>query len=285
MRHILIKPTTFEILEFQNNQNPYIYPSKNSKKKFMADHANLVLQVDNAYVYTIEPIPRIPLPDIVFVANGGFSLWGLPEHVMILPQMKFKQRRDELPYLKEICNNQGLIQVPFPSKETFEGQAEAKWFHNGSLLICGYGYRSTKKAFEVLDTLLKKIYKSYNKSPPKLLVLPLESADYYHLDVAMLEFGGDSCIVHKRAFSLGSIRKLQTALGKHNVHVIDTQDSFCLNAVVQGNTLLTHMLKNDVRQYLESVTNLRVIQNDTQIFEKSGGSVRCMIMDIHPIVY
>ncbi len=112
-------------------------------------------------------------------------------------------------------------------------------------------------------------------------MLPIESADYYHLDGAMLEFNDDSCIIHKRAFSSTSIKKLKAALKK--VHVLDTSDSFCLNSVIQSDTLLTHHVSEDVKEYLEYVTGRRVIQNDTDIFEKSGGSVRCMILDIHPI--
>ena len=144
MKHVLITPNTFQILEFQRNQNPYVTPFNHSKRKVLRDHRNLGQKVKDSTIYTIHP-PRNPLPDIVFVANGGLSLWGLPEKVLILPHMKYKQRQDELPYLKEICIDQGLIGIEFPSDEPFEGQAEAKWFHNGRLLVCGYGNRSTKK--------------------------------------------------------------------------------------------------------------------------------------------
>lgn len=277
MRHILITPNTFQIQEFQRHQNPYVTPSKFSKQKVLRDHSNVVSKVKDATVYMNPPF----LPDIVFVANGGLSLWGLPEQVFILPHMKYKQRKDELPYLKKICIDQGIIGIEFPSTEPFEGQAEAKWFHNGSLLVCGYGHRSTKKSFKILDTLLKQIYSKYNREPPTLLILPLESAYYYHLDSAMLEFN-DSCIIHKSAFSPTSIKKLQTAL-KGKVHVLDTNESFCLNSVVQEDILLTPLISEEVQEYLEHVTHLRVVQNDTRIFEKSGGSVRCMILDIHPI--
>lgn len=256
----------------------------------MKEHSELVSKVD-ADVYTVgysdanavdtRDMPDIP--DIVFVANGGFSLRGLPEPIVVLPQMKYKQRQEELPFLKEIFADQGLNMVEFPSDEPFEGQAEAKWFHGTDLLICGYGHRSTKKSFDVLDKLLKKIYKLYGRKSPKILALPLESADYYHLDVAMLEFG-DSCIVHKRAFSTASIKKLEKALGKDKVHIIDTDDNFCLNAVVQGSKLLTHLVSNEVKDYLEKITGLTIVQTNTDVFEKSGGSVRCMIMDIHPLI-
>ena len=110
-------------------------------------------------------------------------------------------------------------------------------------------------------------------------MLSIESADYYHLDLAMLEFNDDSCIIHKGAFSPTSIKKLRDVL---KVHVLDTSDPFCLNSVVQEDTLLTPVVSDDVKRYLEDVTGRDVIQNDTSIFNKSGGSVRCMILDIHP---
>ena len=228
-----------------------------------------------AIVYTIKPTF---LPDIVFIANGGLSLWGLPEQLLILSHMKYKQRQDELQYIKKICIDQGLIGIEFPSTEPFEGQSEVEWFHNGSLLVCGYGHRSTKKSFKILDTLLNQIYSKYNRKSPTLLMLPIESVDYYHLDLAMLKFNDDSCIIHKRAFSPTSIKKLQSVL---KVHVVDTNDAFCLNSMVQEDILLTPLVSKEIQTYLEDVTHLRVIQNDTSIFEKSGGSVRCMILDIH----
>jgi N-dimethylarginine dimethylaminohydrolase len=275
---LLIKPTTFEILRIQRGQNNYIeypHPKGNITKKALAQHSALFEKVKDAVVYEINGNPT--LPDLVFVANGGFRLWGIP--LVILPQMKFQQRKDELPYLKGIFQDIGINTVEFPSLEPFEGQAEAKWFHEGKLLVCGYGHRSTKKTFKVLGGMLKTIYEANGVPAPRLLVLPLESADYYHLDVAMLEFG-DSCIVHKRAFSPASIKKLKAALGAANVHIIDTEDHFCLNAVVQGDELLTHKVSDSVKEQLEDITGLKVVQNDTSAFEKSGGSVRCMILDL-----
>jgi N-dimethylarginine dimethylaminohydrolase len=271
----MIKPTTFEILSSQKGQNIYIVspdPKQTIMKQASKQFSNLVKHVKDAVVYEIQGNPT--LPDIVFTANGGFRVWGTP--LVILPQMKYKQRKDELPYLKEIFEDLGLQTLEFPSSEPFEGQAEAKWFHGGKLLICGYGYRATKKAFDLLGRMLHDVYRG---SPPVLVTLPLDSPDYYHLDMAMLQFG-DSCIVHKRAFSLDSIKILKKVLGSSNVHIIDTDDAFCLNAVVQGGQLLTHKISNSVKNTLESITGLDVVQNDTSVFERSGGSVRCMICDL-----
>ena len=64
--------------------------------------------------------------------------------------------------------------------------------------------------------------------------------------------------------------------------MIDTSDSFCLNAVVEGSYVITHKLSDSsLKGRLESLTNRKVKEVDTSEFEKSGGSVRCMTLDIH----
>ena len=283
MLRIHIKPTTFDIFPIQDGQNPYIDHKINvNKKKMLQEHKNLVKSFKNPVIYTIDD-PVDTIPDIVFTANAGLCLPRLPKPLLVLPYMKYQQRKDELKYLKEIYKNMKLDTIQFPGSQTapFEGQAELKWFYGGKRAICGYGHRSTKKSFEIINTLFKKIYKSHDLDPPQLLVVKLESPDYYHLDVAMLEFDDKKCIVHKRAFSEASIKKIKKFIGYENVTVIDTPDSFCLNAVVEGNTLVTHMLKEPLKKSLEEITNKKIHMVDTSEFEKSGGSVRCMTLDIY----
>jgi N-dimethylarginine dimethylaminohydrolase len=54
-----------------------------------------------------------------------------------------------------------------------------------------------------------------------------------------------------------------------------------LNSVVDGDNLITHKLKNvGIKNTLEKITGKQVVQVDTTEFEKSGGSVRCMTLDI-----
>jgi N-dimethylarginine dimethylaminohydrolase len=284
---VCIQPNTFEITSMQDKQNPYIDIKHSvSNDEVAKEHQALVKQYgESVIVYRMET--DVSLPDLVFVANGGLSLPRLPESMIILPLMKYSQRKRELPYLKNMYDDLGVRRIVFPGPAPFEGQAEIKWFKGGELAVAGYGHRSTKKTFEILDKLLGKIYRKAGVNPPKILALPLESDDYYHLDVAMLEFGrrgmpADECIVHKRAFSEKSIARLKEFLGAHAVHVIDTADSFCLNSVVDGKNLITHKITDPkAKEVIEYITGLKIREVDTREFEKSGGSVRCMTLDIY----
>ena len=288
MIRVCIEPNTFEITSMQDKQNPYIdIKYAVSKKEVEKEHRELTKQfVSDVYVYTLSVKPNIHLPDLVFVANGGLSLPRLPEPCILLPYMKYIQRKRELPYLKGMYSDLGIKTIAFPgsSSAPFEGQAELKWFHGGTLAVGGYGHRSTKKSFDILDKVLTRIYTKHGLVPPKLLILPLESDTYYHLDVAMLEFGRsvNQCIVHKRAFSEESISKLRMFLGHKAVHVLDTKDSFCLNSVVDGKNLITHKITDaKAKDALETITGLHIKQVNTEEFERSGGSVRCMTLDIY----
>jgi len=281
MLRISIEPNTFHLYDYQDKENVYVDASKiiNTKKAY-EQFAKFTKAFHNMVTYTIHKAKH-ELPDVVFVANGGLCIPGIP-NTIILPHMKYKHRQEELPYLKKMYEDLGLHTIPFPSA-VFEGQAELKWFHGGSKAICGYGFRATKKAFTVAQKLLDGLYKDHGLPPPELLVVPLASADYYHLDVAMLEYNDDSCVVHRKAFSEESIEKIRNFLGPSKVRVIDTEDTLCLNAVVDGKYLVTHkMTDKAVKKVLEGVTGLRIREVDVSEFEKSGGSVRCMTLDLHP---
>jgi len=279
---LLIKPNTFNIYKYQKNQNPYIdIEHQVTTNKVMVQHDNLEKTLSSKITYKIEK-PQHNLPDMVFVANGGLCLPTIT-NTIILPYMKYNQRQEELKYLEEIYKSINLNTIQFPGSDSapFEGQAELKWFHNGTKAICGYGHRSTIETFNIIQNLLEKLYKKNKLIPPKLLVVPLESPDYYHLDVAMLEFDDTKCIVHKKAFSNASINMMKRFLGDDNINVIDTNDKMCLNAVVDNKILITHKITDsNIKLDLEKFTNKKIIEVDTSEFEKSGGSVRCMTLDI-----
>ena len=279
MLRVLIKPTTFEILPKQTHQNPYIDTHhKVSKHAANQQHTNLIKELTLPIVFSLNK-PEVQLPDIVYIASAGLSLPRLPTPCVVLPNMKYSQRKAELPYIKSILSDLKIPYIDYPGKEPFEGQAEFKWFDGGRKAICGYGYRSTKQTYVELNKFFKKVY---GDKAPELLVVPIVSPNYYHLDLAILEYDNTKCIVQKHAFSDATLNKIKTFLGKDNVTVIDSPDNFCLNAVIDGKKLITHTLTDpSLKPELEKLTGLTVKQLSMSEFEKSGGSVRCVTFDIY----
>jgi len=294
MLRISISPTTFRLFDYQDNEN--VYTDKDALidlKKAAQQHLALEKAFKGMIAFTIKD-PKDDLPDIVFVANGALLIPQIP-NLAILPYMKYKHRKEEVPYVKKMLEGLGIETIQFPgnASATFEGQAEIKWFHGGRRAICGYGFRATKKSFSILKKLLDKLYKANGLPPVELLIIPLASPLYYHLDVAMLEFDdtnegtnqnqATACIVHRKAFSKEAIEKIRDFLGKDAVHVIDTEDTLCLNAIIDGQKLITHKLSDRaMKPVLERITGRLIKEVDVGEFEKSGGSVRCMVLDLHP---
>lgn len=284
MLRILINPSTYKIFDFQEKQNPFLSTCEIDNTEANKSHKKLAQTLTNSIVYKVKTSHDNPIPDIVFVANGGLSLPRLPEKVMILPNMKYAQRKNELPFLKAILDDQKIKSVFYPADAVFEGQAEAKWFFGGKLLIIGYGYRATKSSVKILSQILNNVYNYYEVTPPKVVGIEIKDPKFFHLDAAMLEFD-DKVIVQRRAFSTATIKVLESLLGHENVFVLDTIDDFYLNAIIDNSYLITHKLEiSELQPYLERVTGRKVLSIDASEFEKSGGSIRCMVLDIHPIL-
>jgi N-dimethylarginine dimethylaminohydrolase len=255
--------------------------TKVNHKRAMEQHKHLVSTLSRNVNYSVQKTNDC-IPDIVFIANGGLSLPRLPEPVMILPWMKFEQRRNELKYLTDIYDdlNMKVIQFPGSISAPYEGVAESKWFNNGELLVMGYGYRSTKETVKIMRELLHEIYTYYNIVPPQIISFQIQSFYYYHLDIAMLGTSESECIIHKGAFKEKDIARLKQYLGK--VSVLESDDKFCLNSIVDGDNLITHKLtEKSTKEALEALSGKTVIECDVSEFEKAGGGVRCMVLDIY----
>jgi N-dimethylarginine dimethylaminohydrolase len=283
MYHITIRPDTFGIDEKFANQNPYLSAniSKVNRKLAMEQHRCVVKHLTRNVNYVVEKTSEC-IPDIVFIANGGLSLPRLPEPVMVLPWMKFEQRRNELKYLKEIYDDLNIKTIEFPGSlhAPYEGVAESKWFNNGELLVMGYGYRSSKETVQKMRTLLNEIYTSYGIQPPYVISFHLQSFHYYHLDIAMLAISESECIIHKDAIKPKDLARLKLYLG--SVHTLDCDDKFCLNAIIDGENIITHKLVHkETKDTLEAITGKSVIECDVSEFEKAGGGVRCMVIDVY----
>jgi N-dimethylarginine dimethylaminohydrolase len=223
-------------------------------------------------------IARFParLPNAVFVANAALVLPRLPS-VAIISSMMHSNRKSETLYATKCLQQLGYKTYPFPTQHVFEGQGEAKWFHDGHVLVVGYGYRSSAASVTALRRLLIRIYNEHRVIPPRVVGVQLQTPSLYHLDIAMLKLGESRAIVHDCAFNAAGLKKLRAVMSIVSIRV---HDPFCLNAVRFSGGIVTHKLHPDVRRLLRSVTRSTIIEVDVSEFEKTGGSIRCMILDL-----
>lgn len=267
MTTLMILPTSFKA---QGRDNPYVNAAGDTSRA-MEEHEAIAAALTAPILAHVDA----SLPDGVFVSDSGVRLERLPK-VVLLSRMKYKQRRKEQPYHVKIFKDLGYATIPFP-KGVFEGQSELKFFHRGQVLVHGYGFRSTRASTEVMQQVLDDVYGAYRVLPPQVVPIRLADPLFYHLDIAMLKYDDTSCIVHKRAFSRDDLERLRRVC---TVHVIDVEDTFCLNAFIDGGRLITHAVTPQVKHLLERITKYPVVPLSTHSFEQAGGSVRCTIFEL-----
>jgi N-dimethylarginine dimethylaminohydrolase len=196
--------------------------------------------------------------------------------------MKYKQRQLEEPIIQSILESRNIICLP-PLSTIFEGQAELKWFHGGLKAIQGYGFRSTKTAVPAIRNRLHSIYHSYSLPEPEILALKQIDPALYHLDLCILEIDARRCLVMKQAFSARDLDRIRAFLGPSNVLVLDTPDLFLCNSIVLKDKILVNKsLVPDPATYrqIEAFTNKKIHVLDTSEFNKSGGGIRCMVLQL-----
>lgn len=278
MYHLTVSPDTFQVTPKTQHQNPLIQQTPVDLSRAKRQHAALRSLLPKTI--SIDVRSRHFLPDLVYIASGGLSLPGLPESIVILPRMKYASRRAELPVLKTIFQKLGVKTVELPRGIFFEGEAEAVWLQEGKILLHGYGYRSTKATGPALQKLLTEIYSQYALPAPKVLSFPLESPRTYHIDMALLVVSPSFCLVRQEAFSESSLHRLRTLF--KTVRVISSSDPFALNAIVLEKTILTHKpLDPAIKTILEDVSGKSVKEVEISEFEKGGGAIGCLVMEMY----
>ena len=258
-----ISAASFNVLP--SRQNVYMDPSVD-RTLAQAQHAEFRKAL--GYPRQLQVPESAPI-DIVFATNSGLSLPNLPVPTFILSRMKYASRRAETAYIKHRVPGH-LVQ--FPGPDPFEGEGECRWFHQGRLLVVGYGFRCTRRSVRVLEALLNRIYEAHGVTPPRVVGVKLTSPLFYHLDLAFMQIGDDHALVNPAA-----IRDLSPLQDHIQLTPFKTDDPFALNSIIQGKRLITHKVSAQTRRQLEAHTGKRVVEVDVSEFEKAGGSVRCMV--------
>lgn len=279
MYHITVSPDTYEITPNLISQNPFIqkYVIPNHENA-VRQHMNLRKKLPKLIHFTVKT--KESIPDLVFIASGGLSLPNLPEPVVILPNMKYSTRKAELPYIQDMMEKLHIKTYEFPSPYIFEGEAEAKWLQGGKILIHGYGYRSTKESTRILKNLIHRIYKHYHVEPPVIIPLSLQKATVYHLDMALLAYSDNGCIVQKDSIHKSGLQQMRKV--GIDITEVQTSDPFALNAIILQDKIISHVQTDKhMKELIERLSKKKLVEVQLTEFEKAGGVAKCLVMTIY----
>ncbi len=217
---------------------------------------------------TVEPQPD--LPDMVFSANQSLpfiSKRGNREVIMSI--MNSKHREGEVPYFEQWYRQQGFLvhHLDHRSTESFEGMGDAIWHPGKRMLWGGYGFRSSRSAYEQISSRFNV----------PVAALELKHPSFYHLDTCFCPLNENAVMIYPDAFTANSLK----TINKGFETVIETnqyeaEELFACNATCPDgqHVIIQRGCKNANKELKKQ--GYTPIEVDTDEFLKSGGSVFCM---------
>lgn len=258
MKILMCRPTTFSVTY---SINPWM-TQDDPVDLLLAKHQWVELKS------TIESLgaevafldQHVALPDMVFAANAGIA----HNNKVVLPNFKHQERQPEREEFLTWFNNAGYETHILPDDMLFEGAGDCFVWRDH--LIAGWGFRSDKKALIEVASILGL----------KLVSLNLKDERFYHLDTCMLVIDDNTCLYYQPAFDDVEIKNLP-----FNMIAISETDAcnFACNGVKIGNSIILNRASDSLKQQLKNF-NVNIIESNTSEFLKSGGSCRCLVLNI-----
>lgn len=217
-----------------------------------------------ASIKLVEPVAG--LPDMVFTANAGLVS---SQHEVIVSSFRHAERQGESQHFKKFFADAGYQLKNIAANTIFEGAGDALFDIDGELWF-GSGPRSDVAAIKEISATLRV----------KINALELVDPRWYHLDTAFCPLSNGYAIAYKKAFSADSVTTIQHKLGEKVIWISDEDaNNFACNAICMDHEIILYRASAELQDALKRY-NFRVIEIDVSEFMKSGGSCKCMTLEI-----
>ncbi|GAB3867385.1 dimethylargininase [Dactylosporangium cerinum] len=213
--------------------------------------------------------PETGLPDMVYAANGAFSVDG----VVYGARFKYAQRIAEAAAHRRFYEQQGTWNFVAPV-ETNEGEGDFAYLPDalgGGVILAGHGFRTEVAAHSEAQEVLGR----------PVISLRLVDPRFYHLDVALASLDDRTIVYYPGAFSAASQAVLAQLFP--DAVVADEEDalSFGLNLVSDGRHVVLNSEATALAAKLRQAGYVPVPVELTEL-KKGGGSVKCCIAELRP---
>ncbi|GAA0731808.1 amidinotransferase [Dactylosporangium roseum] len=211
--------------------------------------------------------PEIGLPDMVYAANGAFSVDG----VVYGARFRYPQRMAEAAAHKRFYAELGWKYAT--PVETNEGEGDFTYLPSylGGVVLAGHGFRTEAAAHSEAQEALGR----------PVISLRLVDPRFYHLDVALAPLDDSTIAYYPEAFS-ESTRAVLRQLFPDAV-IADEEDAlaFGLNLVSDGRNVVLNTEATAFAAKLRSAGYVPVPVELTEL-KKGGGSVKCCVAELRP---
>jgi N-dimethylarginine dimethylaminohydrolase len=217
-------------------------------------------------VHTLAPVPG--LPDMVFAANGAFTVDG----VAYGARFRFPQRT------AEAGAHQGFYESDpswrfVAARETNEGEGDFAYLPGayGGLVLAGHGFRTEPAAHAEAQEVLGR----------PVLSLRLVDPRFYHLDVALAAVDDMNIAYYPGAFSESGQRVLAQLFPHAVVATAEDALAFGLNLVSDGRHVVLPAEATGLEAKLRAAGYVPVPVELGEL-RKGGGSVKCCVAELRP---
>jgi N-dimethylarginine dimethylaminohydrolase len=215
--------------------------------------------------HRVDVLAALPaLPDMVFAANGAFSVDG----TVYGAQFRFPQRTAEAPAHREFYAAGEGWRFVEPT-ETNEGEGDFAYLPETGLILAGYGFRTQPTAHAQAQEALGR----------PTISLRLVDPRFYHLDTALAALDDGNITYYPGAFSPGSQRVL-AQLFPDALPATETDAlAFGLNLVGDGRHVVLNSEATGMAERLAAAGYLPVPVELTEL-KKGGGGVKCCVAEL-----
>jgi N-dimethylarginine dimethylaminohydrolase len=212
-------------------------------------------------VHTLEPRPD--LPDMVYAANGAFTVDG----VVYGARFKYAQRIPEAAVHREFYNGWKFVEP----NETNEGEGDFAYLPAayGGIILAGYGFRTEPAAHAEAQEAFGR----------PVVSLCLVDPRFYHLDTALAVLDDGQIAYYPNAFSASSRRVLRQLFP--GAIIADAADAYAfgLNLVSDGRHVVLNAEASGMASKL-AAAGYRPVPVELSELKKGGGSVKCCVAEV-----
>jgi len=217
-------------------------------------------------VHLLEP--EAGLPDMVFSANGAFSVDGVVYGALF----RYPQRTAEAAAHRAFYESNAGWRYVAPT-EINEGEGDFAYLPeaHGGIILAGYGFRTELAAHGEAQEVLGR----------PVISLRLVDPRFYHLDVALAALDDRTIVYYPGAFAPASQRVLAQLFP--DAVIADEADAlaFGLNLVSDNRHVVLPAEATGLAARLASA-GYEPIPVDLSELKKGGGSVKCCVAELRP---
>ncbi len=213
-------------------------------------------------VHELRPIDG--LPDMVFAANGGFSVGG----VVYGAKFKHDQRSAEAVAHRAWYADRRWSRFT-AGRFTNEGEGDFTYVPALDLVLAGYGFRTEISAHVEAEQVLNRPVDS----------LQLVDERFYHLDTALFVLTDENVCYFPGAFSSETQRQLADLFPAAVLASEEDALAFGLNSVSDGHNVVVPSAATGLIETL-TAKGFAVHPLDLSELVKGGGSVKCCTAEL-----